>query len=274
MAITKEALKKMLAVDAFPRSSKYDPEWLMENEMGPNVLWLTEWLAQGMRLEPEMRVLDMGCGNALSSIFLARELGAIVWANDLWISPSDNWKRIREADLEGRVFPIRAEAHALPYAEGFFDAIFSVDSFHYYGTDDMYLKYFHRFVKPGGEIGIVVPGLVREFDEVPEHLSRPQSHGGSFWDPSECNSFKTAAWWERHWSRTDLVEIGSAMHREDGGKLWLQWEKARMAAGGGFTGNAFKTPQGIPNDIEALETDGGRFMTFIRMVARRKEESE
>jgi len=39
-----------------------------------------------------MRVLDLGCGKALSSIFLAKEYGTQVWATDLWISATDNRK--------------------------------------------------------------------------------------------------------------------------------------------------------------------------------------
>jgi ubiquinone/menaquinone biosynthesis C-methylase UbiE len=42
--------------------------------MGPNPLWLTEWLCELMDLRPGMRVLDLGCGRAPSSIFLAFEL--------------------------------------------------------------------------------------------------------------------------------------------------------------------------------------------------------
>ena len=81
--------------------------------MGPNVLWLTEWLCEKMELKPGMRVLDMGCGKALSSIFLAKEYGAQVWANDLWIPAAENWQRIKEAGLENQIFPVHAEAHAL-----------------------------------------------------------------------------------------------------------------------------------------------------------------
>src|SRR5436190_21080019 len=36
----------------------------------------------------------------------------------------------------------------------FFDAIVSIDSFFYYGTDDTYLSTLARFVKPGRQIGI------------------------------------------------------------------------------------------------------------------------
>ena len=58
----------------FPRSSAYDLKWVLENQVGPNVLWLAEALSQVMDLKPGMRVLDLGCGKAISSIFLAVEV--------------------------------------------------------------------------------------------------------------------------------------------------------------------------------------------------------
>jgi cyclopropane fatty-acyl-phospholipid synthase-like methyltransferase len=36
-----------------------------------------------MDLKPSMRVLDLGCGRAMSSIFLHREFDVQVWAVDL-----------------------------------------------------------------------------------------------------------------------------------------------------------------------------------------------
>jgi cyclopropane fatty-acyl-phospholipid synthase-like methyltransferase len=179
MAYSKTELAVLLALDQFPRSASYDPEWVLENLMGPNVLWLTEALSQVMSLKPGMRVLDMGCGRAISSIFLAKEFGLQVWATDLWISASNNWQRVSAAGVTPQVFPIHAEAHALPFAEGFFDALVSLDAYHYFGTDDLYLGYYSRFVQAGGQIGIVVPGLRREFtDGLPAHLA-PSWHGTS-----------------------------------------------------------------------------------------------
>src|SRR5216684_4236826 len=154
---------KRLVSERFPRSSKYHPEWVIASASGgANALWLTEWLASALDLRPAMRVLDLGCGRASSSIFLRREFGVHVWAADLWFSASENIQRIRDAGVEDGVFPIHADARSLPFAEEFFDAIVSIDSFIYYGTDDLYLNYLARFVKPGCRVGIAGAGLVQE----------------------------------------------------------------------------------------------------------------
>ena len=260
MNISKEKMVKMLETEQFPLSAKYDPEWILENQMGPNVLWLTEWLCQKMDLKPGMRVLDMGCGMALSPVFLAREFGVQVWANDLWISATDNWKRIKKVGLENQIYPIHAEARSLPYADEFFDAIVSMDSYQYYGTDDLYLKYFRRFIKTGGQIGIVVPGLIRDFNgQVPEHLTQPQKNGQVFWE-EECWCFHTVDWWRNLWERTETLDIEVADILPDGCRLWLQFERTTVVAGA----NRF------PSYEEALEADDGRYLAFIRMVGRKK----
>ena len=71
--------------ERFPRSNKYHPEWVVANVSGAaNPLWLTEWLTTATDLQPGMRVLDLGCGRASSSIFLHRDTyPAIVSCHDL-----------------------------------------------------------------------------------------------------------------------------------------------------------------------------------------------
>src|SRR3979490_2712299 len=159
-----------LISDRFPRASGYHPEWVLAGVSGAaNPLWMTEWLAEALDLRPGMRVLDLGCGRAASSIFLRREFGAQVWATDLWFSASERLQRIRDAGVEEGVFPIHADARSLPFAAEFFDAIVSIDSFMYYGTDALFLNSLARFVKPGGQVGIAGSGLVREVEgPVPE----------------------------------------------------------------------------------------------------------
>jgi len=149
--MTKQELQKALTMTQFPMSAEYDAEWICENQMGPCSLWLLEFLMKNMTLKAGMRVLDMGCGKGMTSVFLAKEYGVTVFANDLWVEPTDNFKRFREAGLEEKIIPIKAEARSLPYAHNFFDAIISIDSYEYYGTDALYLDYISKFLKPTGK---------------------------------------------------------------------------------------------------------------------------
>lgn len=236
----------------FPRSSRYHPDWVMENPFGANPLWLAEWLCEELQLRPGMRVLDLGCGRAKSSIFLAREFDVQVWAADLWIKASENWQRINDAGLQDRVFPIHADARGLPFAADFFDAITVIDSFSYFGSDDLFLNYLVQFVKPGGPLGMAGAGILRDFDgPVPEHLK-------TFWT-QDCWCLHTSSWWRNHWERTGLVDIQQADDLPDAWRHWLQWAKATD------TSNWYK---------ETLESDAGQYLGYVRLIATRREDNE
>jgi SAM-dependent methyltransferase len=248
-------LSELYVHDQFRLSSKCDPKWVIENEMGPNVLWLAEALCQVMPLEPGMRVLDMGCGKAMSSIFLAKEFGVQVWATDLWIKPTENWTRVREAGLENQVFPIYAEARSLPYASDFFDAIVSLDSYHYYGTDVYYLEYhILRLLKRGGRIGIVSPASPRE---VPHPLPDDV-------DP-EWYWLNSVEWWRRHWERYPELEVERAEALPGGWELWVRFRELLDVSG------LCTRPEENSDELPQLRNDQGRYLGFVRMVARRRE---
>ena len=204
-------------MNKYPKSGKYNSGWIEENWMGPNPLYLLEELSGNLKLSAGMKVLDMGCGKGLSSVFLAREFGVTVFANDYWIEATENQQRFEAAGVSDRVFPFRAEAHSLPYANGFFDAAISVDSYHYYGADDLYFPCtFARLVKPGGQFGIVVPGLTKEFESGhPETLK-------SFWE-GELFSFHSADWWRNLWEKTGIIEITSCYNIPDPKAVWYPW---------------------------------------------------
>lgn len=236
--------------DQFPRSTKYHPEWIEASVSGgANPLWLTEWLSSGLKLEPGMRVLDLGCGRAMSSIFLHREFDVQVWAVDLLFSVSENYQRIRDAGVESGVFPIQADARHLPFATGFFDVIISVDSFFYYGTDDLYLNAITRFLKPGGQLGIAGAGLMQELEgNLPVHLQQ-------WWTP-DLWCLHSASWWQQHWERTGIVKIEVADTLKDGWRLWQQWHEAIAPD------NAL--------ELDALRLDSGRYLGYVRVIARKE----
>lgn len=251
---TLDELRRVFALPDYPRSSNFDPEWVIDNSMGPNVLWLAEGLTNAMNLVSGMRVLDLGCGKAVSSIFLAREFGLEVWAADLWIDVAANWKRVCDAGEVARVFPVHAEAHDLPFADRFFDAIICIDAYHYFGTDDLYLEYLTRFARDGAEIGIVMPGTTRELDRPPSHLE-------PYWH-RDFATFHSAAWWRRHWEKSGLVEVRSCDEVPNGADLWQLWSDTCIQQG---------VARG-PEQAEMLHVDAGRTLGFVRMVGARLDE--
>jgi cyclopropane fatty-acyl-phospholipid synthase-like methyltransferase len=226
--------------------------------MGPQPLWLLEWLWPALDLAPGARVLDLGYGTALTSIFLAKEYDARVVAADLWVEPTDNWARITAAGCADRVTPLLAEAHDLPFAEGSFDAIVSVDAYHYFGTDERYLAYLSRFLAPGGRIGVVVPGLVGELSggEVPDHLQ-------PYWQP-DFWTFHSPQWWRQLWDRSGVVRVDHADLLEDGWREWALWCEVCAA-----TSTSDFVLGIVPDEGEMVRRDAGRNLGFVRVVARR-----
>jgi len=226
----------------YPRTKKYDSKWIEENWMGPHPLWLVEELCEHLNFRPGMKVLDMGCGKGITSVFLAKEYGVTVFANDLWISATDNLKRFEEAGVADRVFPINAEAHALPYAEEFFDAAISVDSYHYYGTDELYFpEVYSKLVKQGGQFGIICPGLVREFENgYPPNLKE-------HW-PSDFFTFHSKGWWKRHWEKSGIVEVTTCYNVPDPKDVWCPWAN-RLVEEHQYSGDKDLLDADIDNDI-------------------------
>ncbi len=248
MALSREEKLALFKNKKYHKSAKYDFDWVIENQMGSNCLWLTESVADKMDLVQGSRLLDFGCGKAVSSIFLAKEYNVNVFASDYWISPSDNMKRIKEAQVDNSVFPIHAEAHQLPFADESFDNIISINSFQFYATSEYYLKNnIGKLLKPDGKIGIVVPGLYNEIDgEVPEYLIK-------HWE-ADYYSWHTAQWWERHFQRSGIfeVELADSYEGKDGYNMFLNWGRMLDAYDG------------------LAEEDLGRNITFVRLVAHKK----
>jgi len=244
------ASEQRLITNQYLRSNKYHPDWIIASASGgANALWLTEWLVGALNLRSGMRVLDLGCGRAASSIFLHREFGVDVWATDLWFSPSENLRRIQDAGVDRHVFPIRANARALPFAVEFFDAIVSVDSFIYYGTDDLYLSYLARFLRPAGHLAVAQAGLTKEIgDTLPAHLQQ-------WWTP-DLNCLHSAAWWSSHWQRSGVVDVERADTMPDGWRFWAEWHKVIAPHN--------------HDEIAALEADQGRNLGYVRAIARRR----
>jgi SAM-dependent methyltransferase len=230
----------------YPRSARYDPAWILENHVGSHCLWLTESLCSVLRLDPGMRVLDLGCGKAITSIFLAREFGVQVWAADLWTPPTENMERIRAAGVQDSVFPLHVDARSLPFADAFFHAIVSINALQYFATDDMYIRqHLARLVPIGAPIGAVVPGFRRELHGTLPAAVLPH------WGPALYN-WHAASWWAWHWEKTGQLRVRVADELDDGEgyAVFRRWEE-------------------VIGDSTLCLDDRGENVTFVRVVADR-----
>ena len=251
-------------MNKYPATEKYDPNWICENWMGPNPLWVLEELCKNLDLHPGMKVLDMGCGKGLTSVFLAKEYGVTVFAGDLWIPATENLRRFEEAGVADLVYPIHAEAHALPYAEWFFDAAVSIDSYHYYGADEYYFPcIYSKLVKPGGQFGIVCPGYKKEFEKghpdavIALIAGLKAKYGDAEWG-DDMFTFHSKDWWRRLWKKTGISEITACYDMENTKAIWepyAKWEKEHS---------------GDSTDEEFLNADMEDDVRFIVMTAVKK----
>jgi cyclopropane fatty-acyl-phospholipid synthase-like methyltransferase len=249
-----DELRAALEHERYPRSARYDPQWVLESSMGSsNVLWATEALCEKLPLEPGMRVLDLACGTAHSSIFLAKEFGVTVWAVDFLVDPTANWRRIEEAGLGDKVFPLRADARYLPFPNGMFDVVTCLGSYKYFGTDDLFLQSLVRFLREDGRIGIVTAGVRTEMDEFPADVSR-------VWK-LQIEALHSPEWWRHHFERGDLVQVEVSDLVPEGGRDWARWYEICAQ-------NDIANPAGYREDAEMLRDDDDERWGLVRLVAR------
>jgi len=135
----------------------YDGAAALQREVGARLSETLEYLDDRA---PEV-VVDIGCGPGhLSAAMQKRWPRAQVIALDLALPMlrearghfGDGGWRPRLLGGARRPDPVCADARALPFAPDFFDAIVSIDSFPYYGTDDLYLAYLARYLRRRGSI--------------------------------------------------------------------------------------------------------------------------
>ncbi len=248
MMYTSAEIMDIMKNERYPLSMKYDSNWILENAMGSHNLWLQESLVNEMSLSPGKRLLDLGCGKAISSIFLAKEFGVNVWATDLWISATENQERICEAGVDDLVYPIHADAVDLPFAFDYFDVLISVNSLLFYVTDGIFLREkILRFVKPGGEIGVIIPGFRNAYTNgIPEELKPHWSEQLDLWH--------TLDWWVDCFTEAGIVDIlvADTLPDNEGNDIY---QKSAMMF------NAHEDP---------FNVIAGDNITFIRIIARRK----
>ena len=233
-------------------SQKYDTPALMAKIMGPNPIKLTEELLRESRIPKGAAVCDLGSGQGLTSVFMAKEYGYKVYAADLWSDSEENRRFFREMGLtDEQIVPVKADAAALPFAADFFDAVVTTDSYNYFGRDPEYLDTkLLPFVKPGGYIYIAIPGMKQDcHDRLPAELLLS-------WTPEQLDYLHDVAYWTAMVRQCRGAEVIAVEEMESNEEVWADWLKQENEYAVG--------------DRKAMEAGGGKYLNFIQIVLQKR----
>ncbi|MBR7159965.1 MAG: class I SAM-dependent methyltransferase [Clostridia bacterium] len=234
------------------KSGKYQTHDLMKRIMGPNPLKLEEELLIEHKIKDGAVVCDLGSGQGLTSVFLAKEYGFKVYATDLWSDPCENARFFEMMGLcEEQIVPIKADATDLPFEKDFFDAVVSTDSYNYFGRDTHYLDdKLLPFIKSGGYIYITVPGMKKDcHDNLPQELLLS-------WTPEQLDYIHDIDYWTNIVSACRNAEVVSIKEMESNEECWNDWlmQENEYAVG----------------DRKAMYAGGGKYLNFIAIVLQKK----
>lgn len=235
----------------YVKTEKYDTQLIKEKIMGPNPLKLEEELMLDNAIKSGSVVMDLGSGQGITSVFLAKEYGFQVYATDLWSEPEENQKFFAEMGLtQEEIIAVKADATDLPFEKEFFDAVVSTDSYNYFGRDASYLDdKLLPFVKSGGYIYIVVPGMKKDcHSNIPEELLLS-------WTPEQLDYIHDMEYWENIVSKSKDSELVSIYEMQSNEECWNDWIQCD---------NEY-----AKNDAKAIEAGGCKYLNFIAIVLKK-----
>lgn len=233
------------------RSRAYDTPELQKKIMGPNPVKLEEELLSNHRIPKRAVVCDLGSGQGLTSVFLAKEYGFTVYAADLWSEPEENRQFFREMGLpDEQIIPVKADAMHLPFEPEFFDAVISTDSYNYFGRDPKYLdEKLLPFVKSGGYVYVAIPGMKTDcHDDLPPELLLS-------WTPEQLDYLHDVPYWKAIVSQSQDAKLLEIREMESNEEVWADWLKQENEYAVG--------------DRKSMEAGGGKYLNFIQIVLQK-----
>lgn len=170
--------------------------------MGPNSVRILEALFNKCtpNLNANSVVVDLGCGKGLTSLVIAKETGAKVYANDLWVKAEENKKQFEDWGVDNQIIPVCEDANDLHFDKGQFDALFSIDSYHYFaGKEGFFQEKIMPFIKNDGVVLIGVPGIKDKYSGQSEELL-------SDWLGDDAYMLKSPSMWEKIIGKHDRIK--------------------------------------------------------------------
>ncbi len=207
----------------YPELEGYARDELYQDCFGGGGLYLATHMARTLRLHPDDRVLDLGCGKGAASVFLARHYGVQVTALDLWTPAEFLEEKFQAKGLGERIQPIQMDAtQPLPFPADHFDAVFCMNSFNFYGGNLEFIQHLLKHLKPGGRLCIGSEVLSAEFT-AEQMANPPEVYAFHLPPPNEdVNVFEgdfikqhTPGWWRDLFQRSGLLKVETCYELED-----------------------------------------------------------
>lgn len=236
----------------YPKSQKYDTPELNAKMMGPNPVKLEEELLQNHNIPAGATVLDLGSGQGLTSVFLAKEYGFKVYAGDLWSDPAENQKFFASMGLtDKQIIAVKADAENPSFEPDFFDAVVSIDSYNYFGRNKSYLdEKLLSSIKSGGLLYLSFPGMKKDLhDNLPAELLLS-------WTQEQLDYLHDLTFWKKMFSASKGAEILSLTEMRSNDEVWRDW----LACDNEYA----------VGDRKTMNAGGGKYLNFIAAVLRKK----
>lgn len=200
------------------RYEKYDFDEFANYYSGPDAIMLADELTSSMQLTSGMKILDLGCGNALSSLFLVKEYGCKVYAVDPKSASSNNYELAVRYKVDDKLIPFCATADRLPFCADSFDAMICINAWQAFGTaPGFFTEKIAPLMKKGAQIGIAAPAVTAEYEK--EVCLDQQNVLATYWSARRWGKF-----FENEFHVTEVKEMDSTV------EAWKRWYRAASPA--------------------------------------------